>query len=59
VPVLSAIDCKGLEFDGLVLVEPDLIVSESPAGARMLYVVLTRATQRLEVVGTSDEWRPA
>ncbi len=59
VPVLSAIDTKGLEFDGLVLVEPDRIVAESPAGQRMLYVVLTRATQRLHVVGTSERWRPS
>ncbi|MDX6309047.1 MAG: hypothetical protein QOI06_2093 [Nocardioidaceae bacterium] len=56
-PVLSSIDTKGLEFDGVVLVEPDRIVSESPAGSRTLYVVLTRATQRLHVVGTSDDWR--
>jgi DNA helicase IV len=58
IPVLGAIDTKGLEFDGLVLVEPDRIAAESPAGAHMLYVVLTRATQLLEVVGTTNEWQP-
>ena len=56
VPVLDAIATKGLEFDGLVLVEPDRIVAESAAGSRTLYVVLTRATQRLHVVATSSQW---
>ncbi len=56
--VLEPIDTKGLEFDGLVVVEPDAIVAESDAGIRTLYVVLTRATQQLEIVGTTDLWRP-
>jgi hypothetical protein len=58
IPVLEALDTKGLEFDGILLVEPDGIVDESPAGIRTLYVVLTRATQQLDVVGTSERWRP-
>nr|MBA3233295.1 ATP-binding domain-containing protein [Propionibacteriales bacterium] len=58
VPVLEALDTKGLEFDGIVVVQPDEIVQEADVGMRMLYVVLTRATQRLEVVGTSHAWRP-
>jgi DNA helicase IV len=41
---------KGLEFDGVVVVEPDAIVSETPQGMRALYVALTRATRRLAVV---------
>ncbi|MEJ7628783.1 MAG: UvrD-helicase domain-containing protein [Nocardioidaceae bacterium] len=57
VRVLGALETKGLEFDGIVVVEPDRIVSESPSGARTLYVVLTRATQRLHVVGTTEDWR--
>jgi DNA polymerase III delta prime subunit len=57
-PVLEALDTKGLEFDGILVVEPDGIVDESPAGIRTLYVVLTRATQQLDVVGTSERWRP-
>jgi hypothetical protein len=56
--VVEPIDTKGLEFDGIVVVEPDRIVTESPTGVRVLYVVLTRATQRLEIVGTSARWRP-
>jgi hypothetical protein len=58
IPVLEALDTKGLEFDGVVVVEPDEIVAESEAGVRTLYVVLTRATQRLDVVGTSSRWLP-
>jgi hypothetical protein len=58
IPVLEALDTKGLEFDGIVVVEPDEIVDESPAGIRTLYVVLTRATQQLDVVGTTERWRP-
>ena len=58
IPVLEALDTKGLEFDGIVVVEPDAIVAESEAGIRTLYVVLTRATQQLDVIGTTDAWRP-
>jgi DNA helicase IV len=58
VPVLEALDSKGLEFDAVVVVEPDLIAADSSAGIRTLYAVLTRATQRLEIVGTSRRWRP-
>jgi DNA helicase IV len=42
---------KGLEFDGVIVVEPATIMS-GPAGAADLYVALTRATQRLGVVHT-------
>lgn len=41
---------KGLEFDEVVLVDPDAIVAESPQGLQDLYVALTRATQGLTVV---------
>src|SRR4051812_16172700 len=41
---------KGLEFDGVVVVEPARITGESPQGLRALYVALTRATHRLAVV---------
>ncbi|MGI8578862.1 MAG: HelD family protein [Nocardioidaceae bacterium] len=57
VRVLEALDTKGLEFDGIVVVEPDEIVAESRVGTHTLYVVLTRATQRLHVLGTSNRWR--
>jgi DNA helicase IV len=47
VVVLTGLDTKGLEFDGIVVVEPGEIEAESSTGAATLYVVLTRATQRL------------
>lgn len=58
VPVFEALDTKGLEFDGVVVVEPDEIVADSQAGIRTLYVVVTRATLRLHLVGTSSCWLP-
>jgi DNA helicase IV len=51
VTVLSALDAKGLEYDAAVVVDPERIIGESPAGTRTLYVALTRATQRLYVCG--------
>jgi hypothetical protein len=48
--VLTDLDAKGLEYDAAVVVDPDAIAGESPAGLRTLYVALTRATQRLYVV---------
>ncbi|RLV56143.1 helicase [Aeromicrobium phragmitis] len=56
VRLLTGLDTKGLEFDGVLVVEPDAFVAESPAGWRTLYVVLTRATQRLATLGTTDQW---
>ena len=41
---------KGLEVDSAVVVEPSLIYSEEPQGARSLYVASTRATKRLALV---------
>jgi DNA helicase IV len=48
VTLVAAADAKGLEFDGVVLVEPALVVEEG--GLRMLYVALTRAMRDLVVV---------
>jgi DNA helicase IV len=45
---------KGLEFDGVVVVEPSAIVGEAPQGLRALYVALTRATKVLTVVHAGD-----
>jgi DNA helicase IV len=41
---------KGLELDGVVVVEPTQIVNELVQGMRSLYVALTRSTQRLTIV---------
>ena len=45
--VLTGLDTKGLEFDGIVVVEPQEIEDEAPTGKATLYVVYTRATQRM------------
>ena len=45
---------KGLELDGVVVVEPSRIVSDVEHGMRALYVALTRSTQRLTVVHADD-----
>ena len=45
--VLTGLDTKGLEFDGIVVVRPQEIEDESATGKATLYVVLTRATQLL------------
>ena len=41
---------KGLELDGVIVVEPARIVAEEEQGLRALYVALTRSTKRLTVV---------
>lgn len=51
VVVLTGVDTKGLEFDGIVVVHPQEIEDESSTGRATLYVVLTRATQLLTLVG--------
>ena len=51
VVVLTGLDTKGLEFDGIVVVSPQEIEDESATGRATLYVVLTRATQLLTTVG--------
>jgi DNA helicase IV len=50
VVVLTGLDTKGLEFDGIVVVRPQEIEDESVTGRATLYVVLTRATQLLTTV---------
>ncbi|GAA3864609.1 HelD family protein [Streptomyces sedi] len=48
--VLGSLEAKGLEYDATLVVAPARIADESPAGARVLYVALTRSTQRLTVL---------
>ena len=43
-------ETKGLEFDAVLVVEPERILTDGPRGAAELYVALTRATQRLGVL---------
>ncbi len=47
---VTAAETKGLEFDAVLVVDPERILAESPRGAAELYVALTRATQRLGVL---------
>jgi hypothetical protein len=47
---VPASETKGLEFDAVLVVEPERIIAEGPRGAAELYVALTRATQRLGVI---------
>ncbi|WP_433785491.1 HelD family protein [Actinomycetospora sp. CA-101289] len=50
VVVCEVSEAKGLEFDAVVLVDPDGVVDGSPRGLNDLYVALTRATRSLVVV---------
>ncbi|MFJ9829077.1 HelD family protein [Streptomyces sp. NPDC101160] len=50
VAVVPASLAKGLEYDHVVVVEPAAIVAAEPRGLHRLYVVLTRAVSRLDVV---------
>lgn len=60
VPVFEAHAVKGLEFDGVIVVNPHEILAEgrtdvphTARGARLLYVAMTRAVQRLVFVTDS------
>jgi DNA helicase IV len=50
VTLLPATVAKGLEYDHVVVVEPADIVAAEPRGLNRLYVVLTRAVSRLDIV---------
>lgn len=54
VSVLGVAEAKGLEFDVVLVVDPQGILDESPRGHSDLYVALTRATQRLGVLHPAD-----
>lgn len=58
---MTTMQAKGLEYDGAVVVDPERIVSETGnpmSGVRVLYVALTRPTQRLAVVGLKQPESP-
>ncbi|MFG2038906.1 HelD family protein [Dactylosporangium sp. NPDC048998] len=50
VTVLPASLAKGLEYDHVIVVEPADIVAAEPRGLNRLFVVLTRAVSRLDVL---------
>ena len=57
--LMTPVEAKGLEYDGVLVVTPDDIVAESPGGVRALYVALTRPTQRLVTLDAAPDadWR--
>ncbi|HWS49659.1 MAG TPA: AAA family ATPase [Microbacterium sp.] len=48
--IVAAPDARGLEFDTVIIVDPDGIRSAGEAGLRDLYVAQTRATKRLVIL---------
>ncbi|WP_461027786.1 ATP-binding domain-containing protein, partial [Streptomyces sparsus] len=55
VVALGSLEAKGLEYDATLVVSPAEIADESPAGLRVLYVALTRATQQLAILSTERD----
>jgi DNA helicase IV len=59
-PLFGPEAVKGLEFDGVIVVNPHEILSEgtdqpvTERGARLLYVTMTRAVQELHIVTDAD-----
>jgi len=58
--VTDPVTVKGLEYDAVVVVDPDQIVAESSGRERGLYVCLSRPTQILVTVDPDrpGAWRP-
>lgn len=52
--VVTSLEAKGMEYDGVALVRPREIRERTDAGARTLYVALSRATQRLTTLDTPE-----
>ena len=50
VSVVDPLSTKGLEYDAVLVLDPEQIAAETPGGIRALYVVLTRAAHRLTVL---------
>jgi len=48
--LVGPLQAKGLEFDSVIIVEPEDIVAQDPSGQRLLYVALTRTTKYLSVI---------
>ncbi len=54
VPIFAPEAVKGLEFDGVVVVNPHEILGGTARGARLLYVAMTRAVQTLHMVSDAE-----
>jgi DNA helicase IV len=48
--VLTARQAKGLEFDSVVLADPEAVAADGPRGENDLYVALTRTTRELTIL---------
>ncbi|WP_345711827.1 ATP-binding domain-containing protein, partial [Kineococcus glutinatus] len=55
ISVLSPRAAKGLEFDHVVVADPDAITAQGPRGHHDLYVALTRATRTLTLLPVVEE----
>lgn len=51
---VNTLQAKGLEYDAVVVVDPDRIIAEHVGGARILYVALTRPTQLLVTIDVTE-----
>ncbi|WP_150460566.1 HelD family protein [Nesterenkonia ebinurensis] len=54
VVAMTADEAKGLEFDGVVLLEPAALLEEARGKVGSLYVAMTRSTQSLRVLHSRD-----
>jgi DNA helicase IV len=52
IAVVTPQESKGLEFDSVIVVQPEQLLEESARGAASLYVAMTRPTQRLYLITT-------
>ncbi|MEV4514531.1 UvrD-helicase domain-containing protein [Dactylosporangium sp. NPDC049525] len=52
--LVSPQEAKGLEFDAVIVVEPEEIVAEDDRGHRLLFVALTRTIRYLDIVCAGD-----
>ncbi len=59
VRIMDPTEVKGLEFDAVIIVDPEEILSDYPWGksrlARLFYVLATRPTKKLLLVGADTE----
>lgn len=54
VRVLGAHEAKGLEFDSVVLMDPEAVLEDDGGRPGSLYVAMTRSTQRLHVLAVDS-----
>ncbi|MFZ7088118.1 HelD family protein [Curtobacterium sp. RRHDQ10] len=59
VTVLTGAEAKGLEFDGVLLVDPAGVGADAARAAAAVYVAMTRPTRRLVVLEVADAARVA